>query len=441
MNLIPVTPLDAWIAERIGRPGQAVERASLDAYQREGLRRILAYVREKSPFYRDRLRHLPSDCVDLRSLPFSTAADIREFGQRMICLPQDEIERIITLPTSGTTGQPKRIYFSAQDQELTVDFFRVGMSTLAKAGDRVLVLFPAERPGSVGALLRIGLERLGCTVTCAGLTLPEAEILQLAKAADVNIVAGAPAQILRLAAVDEFARVLPVAQIRAVLSSSDVLYDSARDRIEQIWGCEVFDHFGMTETGLGGGVECGWHAGSHLREADMIFEVIDPLSGHPLPPGERGELVFTTLSRDAMPLIRYRTGDISRLLAQACRCGSQVMRLEQLGARPEHHHPLADGTVISLADIGEILAGITGLADFSCELRILNGVDTLAVSVFTAPGCDSDIAQTVSSCLRPIEERIPVEVSIQTLSDQNRASNSRVKRVLADRRKEGQNQE
>jgi phenylacetate-CoA ligase len=435
MNLIPVTPLDAWIAERIGQPGRAVDRACLDAYHRDGLRRTLGYVRENSPFYRERLSHLPAECTDLQSLPFTTAADIREDGQRMICLPQDEIERIITLPTSGTTGQPKRIYFSAQDQELTVDFFRVGMSTLAKAGDRVLVLFPAERPGSVGALLRIGLERLGCTVTCAGLTMPEGEILQLAKAADVNVIAGAPAQILRLAAVDEVARVIPTAQIRAVLSSSDVLYASARDRIERIWGCEVFDHFGMTETGLGGGVECGWHAGSHLREADMIFEIVDPLSGQTLPPGERGELVFTTLSRDAMPLIRYRCGDLSRLLAQPCRCGSQVMRLEQLGARPEHHHPLPDGTVISLADIGEILAGIPGLVDFSCELNCLEGVDTLAVSIFTAPGCDSNIARTIRSCMRPIKQRIPLKVSIQPLSDQNRSANSRVKRVLVDRRK------
>lgn len=425
-----LSPLDAWIAARIGSPLVPLDRTRLAEYQHERLGWLLDYVRTHSPFYRDRI---PPGQVPLTDLPFTTSADLRDNGQRMICLPQDQIERIITLPTSGTTGQPKRIHFSAADQELTVDFFRVGMSTLARPGDRVLVLFPSNRPGSVGALLKISLERLGCTVLCADLSAPELELLQQSLAANINIVAGAPSQILRLAAVDDLIRVLPTAQIRAVLSSSDVLYPSARVKIERIWSCEVFDHFGMTETGLGGGVECDCHRGSHLREADLLFEIIDPDTGRALPPGQQGELVFTTLTRDCQPLIRYRTGDIGRLFVDHCPCGSNVMRLEQLGDRPEHRRLLSDGTSLTLSDIGELLTPLPGLLDFTCEISNPSGVDTLTVTAWPVPGAAITLP-TLQTALQPLSSRLTIQIDLADPASPPTAANSRIKRILSDHR-------
>ena len=109
--------------------------------------------------------------------------------------------------------------------------------------------------------------------------------------------------------------------------------------IEQAWGCRVFDHYGTTETGLGGGVECEAHDGLHLREADLLFEVVEPATGRSLPDGEEGEIVFTTLTREAMPLIRYRTGDLGRLLpGRALRLGAAPARA---GARPSRRRRAA----------------------------------------------------------------------------------------------------
>ena len=161
---IPLSPLDPWIAAKIGEPGRPLSATALAAYQTARLQETLRLARARSPFYRRRLAAVPQDLAslrDLESLPFTTAQDIQDHGLQFLCVSQDEIQRVVTLDSSGTTGNPKRIYFTRDDQELTVDFFRVGMATLTDPDDRVLILLPGDRPGSVGDLLAIVLGRLG----------------------------------------------------------------------------------------------------------------------------------------------------------------------------------------------------------------------------------------------------------------------------------------
>ena len=118
-----------------------------------------------------------------------------------------------------------------------------------------------------------------------------------------------------------------------MLLSADYVSPACRELLKESWGCAVFEHYGMTETGLGGAVSCEAHYGYHPREADLLFEIVDPATGRPLPPGERGELVFTTLTRRAMPLIRYRTGDFSRFFPEPCPCGTGLLTLDWVGDR------------------------------------------------------------------------------------------------------------
>ena len=220
----------------------------------------------------------------------------------------------MTLPTSGTTGEPKRIHFSAADQELTVDFFHHGMSVLARSDDRVLILLPGERPGSVGELLARGLERLGATPLPYGPVGDVDAALDALEGERASVVVGIPVQVLALAR--RGAAQGRELRLRSVLLSTDHVPQAIVSAVERAWGCRVFNHYGATEMGLGGGVECAAHAGLHLREADLLFEVVDPLTGAPLPPGQEGEVVFTTLTREAMPLIRYRTGDLGSFVAE-----------------------------------------------------------------------------------------------------------------------------
>ena len=138
----------------------------LREYQLDRLRETLRLVRDKSRFYRERLAHFNPDDIrtmaDLARLPFTTAADLAANPESFLCVPPSQIGRIVTLSTSGTTGRPKRLFFTDADQELTVDFFHRGMTTMAATGDRVMVFMPGTSPGSIGDLLAKGLARFGC---------------------------------------------------------------------------------------------------------------------------------------------------------------------------------------------------------------------------------------------------------------------------------------
>jgi phenylacetate-CoA ligase len=153
---------------------------------------------------------------------------------------------------------------------------------------------------------------------------------------DIDTVAGVPVQVRSVLEHEDVASI-PYGKIKSTVITSDRVHPVLAGQLERKWGCRVFYHYGTTETGLAGGVECQAREGYHLRETDLYFEVVDPSSGKSLPPGEPGEIVFTTLTRKGMPLIRYRTGDLSQFLPEPCRCGSELRRLERVQGRLEEN--------------------------------------------------------------------------------------------------------
>ena len=124
-------------------------------------------------------------------------------------------------------------------------------------------------------------------------------------------------------------------EIKSVLLSGDYVPPSFVSDISEVWKSEVFEHYGMTEMGLGCAMSCSAHKGYHVRENDIYIEIIDPDNGYHQPDGKWGEIVFTTLTRRGMPIIRYRTGDIGRWLTGKCPCGSRVKRLDKVKNRRE----------------------------------------------------------------------------------------------------------
>ncbi|MBN2005833.1 MAG: phenylacetate--CoA ligase family protein [Anaerolineae bacterium] len=364
-----LTPLQPWIARKVGV--DRLTRAALEAYQAARLRETLAWAGTRSRFYRERLAGapLPETLADVAALPFTTAADLCEDGLRFVCVSQGEIERVVTLDTSGTTGAAKRLYFTAADQELTVDFFQVGMSTMCRAsaftapGDRVLILLPCARPGSVGELLARALARMGAEGIPHGPVRDVRVVLELLARERVAGLVGIPAQVLALA---RFPEQPPVALQFALLTTDHVPH-AIVSAVEQAWGCTVYNHYGMTEMGLGGGVECRARRGYHLREADLLFEIVDPSTGQPLPDGEEGEIVFTTLTRQGMPLIRYRTGDAGRFIPGPCPCGTVLRTLARVTRRLDNAVRLQTGDLLTLAELDEALFALEGVVDFAAD--------------------------------------------------------------------------
>jgi phenylacetate-coenzyme A ligase PaaK-like adenylate-forming protein len=199
---IPCTPLDGWIAAKIGAEGPHPEPEALRRYQLAKVNETIALAQSKSAHYRRVLgtREIRlTDLADLAGLPFTTAEDLRTAPLDFLCVGQQEVERIVTLPTSGTTGPPKRVFFTAEDQELTRDFFHHGMSTMVEAGDRVLILLPGSLPGSVGALLREGLARMHVEGIPHGPVTDVARTLAVMERERVTALVGIPVQVLGLA--------------------------------------------------------------------------------------------------------------------------------------------------------------------------------------------------------------------------------------------------
>ena len=418
---VPLTPLEPWIAAKIGSQGAGLSLEALRSYQLARLNETLSLVQRNSVFYKRRLGagEISLGALDdLADLPFTAASQLRAAPLEFLCVSQSEVHRIVTLPTSGTTGAPKRIFFTGADQELTRDFFHWGMSTLVAPGDRVLILLPGELPGSVGYLLREGLARMDVEGIPHGLVTELGRTLEVMRAERATALVGIPIQVLQLARVASAGGRPRCAGLQSVLLSTDRVPRAAAKAIKETWGCDVYNHYGSTEMGLGGGVDCRARTGYHLREADLYFEIVDPISGRPAPEGESGEVVFTTLTRTAMPLVRYRTGDVSRFIPEPCSCGTVLRRMEHVDGRLDGGVELPGGGMLRQSDLDEALLTVEGLADFSTQFIRQGERASLVVRVRWLVGTARRKHSEVMGALRRVQalademagERVTIDV-------------------------------
>lgn len=356
--------LDEWTAEKIGSRC-SLTRQALDEYTCQKLEDTVRYAYENSSFYREKylaqadlLMKAAGDEWSIETfekLPFTTPEELRTGSMDLLCVKPGEISRIVTLDTGGSTGLPKRVYFTEEDQQLTVDFFENGMQLMADKDDRILILMPARVPGSIGKLLAEGLRNFGAEAVEYG--LPE-----MSPSKEKNENSAEAERLLRLMAEENITGVVALPTHMAMLAeftchpkgeagceagdlkgkgcslewtllSAEYVADEQVELIEKVFGSKVYEHYGMTEMGLGCAVGCGFGEGYHVREADLYIEIIDPETGEKAPDGQVGEIVFTTLTRKGMPFIRYRTGDYSRWITEECGCGSILNRLDKVGPR------------------------------------------------------------------------------------------------------------
>ena len=340
-------PLDLWLARQCGARSSGELPGRLAIAQTALLRSTLRQA-VRGAFYAARLRECKLDITsvgDLERLPFTTAEDLRNWGD-FLCISQGDVQRMVTLHTSGTTGQPKRLAFTDADLARTRDFFAVGMSQLVGAGQRLAVLLPgAERPDGVADLLRQALGAAGVDVLAPppevhATPSPDADpcaepgkaLAQWLEQAKPHCLVAAPAQLALL--LKHFPHRGPEG-LAGILTSAEPLDDALGLALRRAWQCEILDHYGLTETAYGCAVECPAHQGFHVRELDVLIEIVDISGRKILAQGEEGEVVITTLQRQAMPLVRYRTGDVACLLPAPCACGSPLRRLGPVRGRIE----------------------------------------------------------------------------------------------------------
>lgn len=329
-------PLRAWRRWRADRLAETVE-----------------WTAKRSPWYAERLEPGRADKIAaalralavadgdqdqfdglLAQLPTAAPDDLAEDSDAFLAVGQDQVEGIVSVPTSGTSGRAKRIRSTAADLQETVDFFTYGMRFVAAPEhDRVALAMSPARPGNVGDLLGRALARWPIPFLAHGFVPEddqgEAEWLESLIAWAPTCLVGVPPQMLAISRHRLAGRL--ARGLRTMLLSGDVAEDRLVAELEaNLPGCRVFRHYGLTEAGLGGAVECAERRWPHLRD-DLWAEILDPDSGRPAAAGQPGEITLTPLTRRGMPLLRYRTGDEGRLKAEPCPCGSIMPRLEIFG--------------------------------------------------------------------------------------------------------------
>lgn len=403
---VACNPLDIWAAQRIGVGTGTLTREALSDYQLNAVRQTVRWARSQGTFYATRLAEFPAEwprtLSDFELGPLTSPDDIVDHGHEFLCVPQSEISRVVSLETSGTSGARKRIFFTESDQNLALDFFAHGVSAMATPGDRMFIALPGEREGSVGFQLARGISRAGVVPIPHGLISDPAAALARMDAEKATLLIALPVQVLALTLESsELARRV-FRRLHTVVLCSDHVPRSLANRVRSVTGCEIFEHYGSTEMGLGGGLDCRAHAGYHLREADLYFEVVSPQTGEPVADGQLGEVVFTTLGRTGMPLIRYRTGDLARIISSQCSCGLLLRRLSRIDDRVDSGVSLGRAGGIAISALDEVLFAIPELYDFTANF-IPGEPNQLGLHIFAphAPDGICDVAER-ALCRLPV---------------------------------------
>uniref|UniRef100_I2Q2D8 Phenylacetate-coenzyme A ligase n=1 Tax=Desulfovibrio sp. U5L TaxID=596152 RepID=I2Q2D8_9BACT len=317
---------------------EKLSRLEIERLQLLRLQRTLRQA-AKSPFYGALFRERGVDpekvtsLADVRRLPFTTKQDLRDsYPDRLLAMPQSEMVRMHV--SSGTTGTPTVIYHTKKDLEWWASLMARCMHMVGLRKTDVFQNMSGYGLFTGGLGIHCGAEKLGCLTIPAGAGNSQRQIKLLMdfKVTGIHII---PSYALHLSTV--FAelgidpRTLP---LRIALVGAEPYTEEARRRLEAMYDMKVYNSYGLSEmNGPGVAFECQEQHGMHVWEDAYLAEIVDPQTGEPLPDGELGELVMTSLGREGMPIIRYRTRDLTRFLTGQCPCGRVHRRIDRLQGR------------------------------------------------------------------------------------------------------------
>lgn len=344
------------------------------AFRVHKLQKTIEWAYQRSRFYRrllDQAGLSPlriADFHDLAELPFTKPSDLAAQPFDFLCVSQGDIERIITFTSSGTVGPRKRVCFTEKDIDHITDYLAVGMNTATGRDSTVQILLPDGPVMGQSDLLKRGVEKMGGTPVMSGLFAPSEEQVRTIENNGSKVIFGETRLIYRITKEMENVRDLRALGLECVFVTTSYLSDIMRYHLENAYGCRVNTHYGLTEMGLGLAVECPETGLYHFNELDTFAEVIDPETGERVKEGEEGELVFTTLTREGMPFIRYRSHDLASMSVSPCACGSFLSTIRHVTRRRESLVDLPNGTTVYPSLFDDYLFRNPGIIDFDISL-------------------------------------------------------------------------
>ena len=395
---------------------ETLPREEIEKIQLERLQETVARVYANVEPYRKKMDEAgikPEDVRsldDLKRLPFVTKQDMRDnypFG--LFSVPKDKLVRIHA--SSGTTGKPTVVGYTQGDLETWTECVsRIACMGGATEQDVAQICFGYGMfTGALG--LHYGLEKIGAAIVPSSTGNSEKQIMYM-QDFETSLLVATPSYALRLAEVAREMGVDPAKdlKVKIALVGSELLTDAMREEMHKYWGddIKITSNYGMSEL-MGPGVsgECLETCGMHINEDFFIPEIIDPKTGEVLPAGEQGELVITCIKKEGIPLIRYRTKDITRLFYEKCKCGRTFCRMENLSGRSDDMLKIR-GVNVFPSQIEEVILSIEELGPhYEILLEREGYLDKLTVKVELAQITDSfatleKISKTLKNKLKVI---------------------------------------
>lgn len=350
--------------------------------QLEQIKEQFKTLKERSSFYAKKfegidLRDVQSQ-EDFQKLPFSEKADLREvYPLGLAAVPEEKIVRIHS--SSGTTGTPVIIPYTQKDvTDWAIQFARCYEVAGITNKDRIHIT-PGYGLWTAGIGFQLGAERLGAMAVPMGPGNTEKQ-LRFMKDMKTTVLCATSSYALLLAEEIAARGVRDELALRKGVIGSERWGEKMRNRIQDELGIEIYDIYGLTEIyGPGIGISCAEHHGMHIWDDYVYIEVVDPATGKPLPDGEIGELVLTTLQKEGAPLIRYRTHDLTRIIPGDCACGMHHPRIDTLVGRTDDMFKVK-GVNMFPAQVEEVIAVTSGASsEYQVMIEHIMGRDVLTV--------------------------------------------------------------
>ena len=395
------------------RARECAPREEIRALQLEKLKAQVAWTYERVAWYRERMDALgvaPGDIrtlEDVQKLPFTDKSVLRDtFPYGLFAVPLDEVVELHA--SSGTTGKPIVVGYNAHDMDVWSDCIaRLAQMAGVVPGDRVQMAFGYGMfTGGFG--LHYGCQKLGCMMIPAGSGNTERHIAMIGDSGTTVLIA-TPSYALHLCEVGErLGFDWEASTLRVGLFGGEPCPPSLKAEIEERMHIVCTDNYGLTEV-MGPGVsgEClASRDMQHIAEDHFLWEVVDPETGEPVGEGEMGELVLTPLDKQAIPVLRYRTHDLTRVVCEPCACGRTSARMQKVRARCDDML-IIRGTNVFPSQVEDVLSGIQGVTPhYRIVVETVNGLDRMTVHVELKPEAFSDSYQEMEDLRRSIEERL-----------------------------------
>jgi phenylacetate-CoA ligase len=415
-------------------------RDEMTALQLDRLRDTVERAREDVPFYEQALADAgvsPGDIDsldDLADLPFTTKEDFREeYPDGLFAVDWDDVARIHA--SSGTSGKPKIVSYTDGDLETWAEVMARSLVAAGVSEDDVVQNAYGYGLFTGGLGMHIGLEELGAAVvpTGGGGTARQIEMLQDLES---DVLCCTPSYCLYLAEQAEERGLDPREfPLERVIIGAEPFTDPMRAEIEAALDVTAIDVYGLSEIiGPGVSIECE-HAqdGLHIWEDHFLPEVIDPQTGEQLPPGEEGELVLTTLSKEALPVLRYRTGDVTSLTYEKCDCGRTCVRMDNVTGRTDDLL-IVRGVNVYPSRIEEAIVSLDAVAPhYRIDLRREDNLDRIELRVEHHPRFDGDTEELRNRLDERVEDALNVSLdslSVESPGSIERTEVGKVKRVF-----------